>query len=145
MIAAAVAFDGPVLLLHGDTHHFRTDRLLQRSHGLANLRARRMLRVALLLFLGADPLGSGTSPSRSRQRSPIASRSASGRCHDPRKPSAARQQHFSAARRRSGGFGAAASTERRMGDLTLRQFLRRHWQRQPLLVRQALTQPGRRA
>jgi hypothetical protein len=37
VIAAAVAFDGPVLLLHGDTHHFRADRLLLRSHGLANL------------------------------------------------------------------------------------------------------------
>ena len=36
IIAAAVAFKGPVLLLHGDTHHFRTDRLLLRSHGLAN-------------------------------------------------------------------------------------------------------------
>lgn len=36
IIAAVVAFDGPVLLLHGDTHHFRTDRLLLRSHGLAN-------------------------------------------------------------------------------------------------------------
>jgi len=36
VIAAVVAFDGPVLLLHGDTHRFRTDRLLQRSHGLAN-------------------------------------------------------------------------------------------------------------
>jgi hypothetical protein len=36
IIAAAVAFDGPVLLLHGDTHHFRSDRLLRRSHGLAN-------------------------------------------------------------------------------------------------------------
>ena len=38
VIAAAAAFDGPVLLLHGDTHHFRTDRLLLRSHGLANFR-----------------------------------------------------------------------------------------------------------
>ena len=38
VVAAAVAFDGPVLLLHGDTHHFRTDRLLLRSHGLANFR-----------------------------------------------------------------------------------------------------------
>jgi len=38
VIAAAVAFDGPVLLLHGDTHHFRTDRLLSHSHGLANFR-----------------------------------------------------------------------------------------------------------
>ncbi|MBA3479595.1 MAG: hypothetical protein H0T52_14545 [Lautropia sp.] len=37
VIAAAVAFDGPVLLLHGDTHHFRSDLLLH-SHGLANLR-----------------------------------------------------------------------------------------------------------
>jgi hypothetical protein len=37
VIAAAIAFDGPVLLLHGDTHHFRSDRLLRRSHGLANL------------------------------------------------------------------------------------------------------------
>ena len=37
VIAAAVAFNGPVLLLHGDTHHFRTDQLLLRSHGLANL------------------------------------------------------------------------------------------------------------
>ena len=36
VVAAAVAFDGPVLLLHGDTHHFRADRLLWRSHGLAN-------------------------------------------------------------------------------------------------------------
>jgi hypothetical protein len=36
VIAAARAFDGPVLLLHGDTHHFRSDRLLLRSHGLAN-------------------------------------------------------------------------------------------------------------
>jgi hypothetical protein len=36
VVAAAVAFDGPVLLLHGDTHHFRTGRLLLRSHGLAN-------------------------------------------------------------------------------------------------------------
>jgi hypothetical protein len=38
VVAAAAAFDGPVLLLHGDTHHFRTDRLLLRSHGLANFR-----------------------------------------------------------------------------------------------------------
>lgn len=38
VVAAAVAFNGPVLLLHGDTHHFRTDQLLLRSHGLANLR-----------------------------------------------------------------------------------------------------------
>jgi hypothetical protein len=37
VIAAAAEFDGPVLLLHGDTHHFRSDRLLRRSHGLANL------------------------------------------------------------------------------------------------------------
>jgi hypothetical protein len=34
--AAAAAFDGPVLLLHGDTHRFRSDRLLLHSHGLAN-------------------------------------------------------------------------------------------------------------
>ena len=38
VVAAAAAFDGPVLLLHGDTHHFRSDRLLLRSHGLANFR-----------------------------------------------------------------------------------------------------------
>lgn len=36
IIAAAVAFNGPVLLMHGDTHHFRADRLLMRSHGIAN-------------------------------------------------------------------------------------------------------------
>lgn len=36
VIAAAVEFGGPVLLLHGDTHHFRADRLLLRSRGLAN-------------------------------------------------------------------------------------------------------------
>jgi hypothetical protein len=38
VVAAAAAFNGPVLLLHGDTHHFRSDRLLLRSHGLANFR-----------------------------------------------------------------------------------------------------------
>ena len=38
VVAAAAAFDGPVLLLHGDTHHFRSDRLLLRSQGLANFR-----------------------------------------------------------------------------------------------------------
>jgi hypothetical protein len=38
VVAAAVAFDGPVLLLHGDTHVFQSDRLLLRSHGLANFR-----------------------------------------------------------------------------------------------------------
>lgn len=38
VIAAAAAFDGPFLLLHGDTHFFRSDRLLRQSHGLANLR-----------------------------------------------------------------------------------------------------------
>ncbi len=38
VVAAAVAFDGPFLLLHGDTHFFRSDRLLRQSHGLANLR-----------------------------------------------------------------------------------------------------------
>jgi hypothetical protein len=37
VVAAAVAFDGPFLLLHGDTHFFRSDRLLKQSHGLANL------------------------------------------------------------------------------------------------------------
>ena len=37
VIAAASAFKGPVLLLHGDTHRFRSDRLLLQSHGLANL------------------------------------------------------------------------------------------------------------
>ena len=38
VVAAAARFDGPVLLLHGDTHYFRSDRLLLRSHGLANFR-----------------------------------------------------------------------------------------------------------
>jgi hypothetical protein len=37
VIAAAAEFDGPVLLLHGDTHLFRSNRLLRQSHGLANL------------------------------------------------------------------------------------------------------------
>lgn len=34
IISAATDFDGPVALLHGDTHIFRTDRLLLKSHGL---------------------------------------------------------------------------------------------------------------
>ncbi len=36
IIATAADFGGPVALLHGDTHIFRTDRLLLRSHGLEN-------------------------------------------------------------------------------------------------------------
>lgn len=35
IISAASDFDGPVALLHGDTHIFRTDRLLLQSHGLS--------------------------------------------------------------------------------------------------------------
>lgn len=34
IIVAARVFDGPVLLMHGDTHRFRTDHLLAESHGL---------------------------------------------------------------------------------------------------------------
>lgn len=36
IIATAADFGGPVALLHGDTHVFRTDRLLLKSHGLEN-------------------------------------------------------------------------------------------------------------
>lgn len=36
IIATAADFDGPVALLHGDTHIFRTDRMLLKSHGLEN-------------------------------------------------------------------------------------------------------------
>lgn len=36
IISVAADFDGPVALLHGDTHIFRTDRLLLQSHGLDN-------------------------------------------------------------------------------------------------------------
>lgn len=36
IIATAADFGGPVAFLHGDTHIFRTDRLLLKSHGLEN-------------------------------------------------------------------------------------------------------------
>ncbi|MDO5057060.1 MAG: hypothetical protein Q4E06_06985 [Lautropia sp.] len=36
IISTAAEFGGPVALLHGDTHIFRTDRLLLQSHGLEN-------------------------------------------------------------------------------------------------------------
>jgi len=36
----------------------------------------------------------------------------------------------------------ASSGKRRLGDLSLHQFLRRHWQRRPLLVRQAWSSLG---
>lgn len=36
IVATAADFKGPVALLHGDTHIFRTDRLLLKSHGLEN-------------------------------------------------------------------------------------------------------------
>ncbi|MGE0311290.1 MAG: hypothetical protein AB7P21_06680 [Lautropia sp.] len=37
VVATARDWGGPVLLMHGDTHHFRADRLLARSHGLPRL------------------------------------------------------------------------------------------------------------
>ena len=36
IVATAADFGGPVAFLHGDTHIFRTDRLLLKSHGLEN-------------------------------------------------------------------------------------------------------------
>ncbi len=37
IVATTRDWGGPVLLMHGDTHHFRSDRLLAQSHGLERL------------------------------------------------------------------------------------------------------------